>query len=84
MSHSISYCKSCDDLISIIPQLGVRAEGFKELFTDRPGISKDFGVTDFAAIMKIVSKLVCYFFYVWLFSVMCDGQTKLIHFIITI
>ncbi|XP_053094184.1 vitellogenin 3, phosvitinless [Pangasianodon hypophthalmus] len=35
--------------------LGVRAEGLKELFRDRPGISKDFGVTDFAAIMKILS-----------------------------
>ncbi|KAG7327844.1 hypothetical protein KOW79_009450 [Hemibagrus wyckioides] len=35
--------------------LGVRAEGLKELFVDRPGISKDFGVTDFAAIMKILS-----------------------------
>lgn len=54
-----SSCKSCDDLISIIPQLGVRAEGLKELFTNRPGISKNFRVTDFAAIMKIVSKLVC-------------------------
>ncbi|XP_027016008.1 vitellogenin 3, phosvitinless isoform X1 [Tachysurus fulvidraco] len=35
--------------------LGVRAEGLNELFKDRPGIFKDFGVTDFAAIMKILS-----------------------------
>ncbi|KAI4904260.1 hypothetical protein NFI96_031791, partial [Prochilodus magdalenae] len=38
-----------------LTELGVRAEGLKELFTDRPGITKDFGVTDFAAIMKILS-----------------------------
>ncbi|TSM94622.1 Adhesion G protein-coupled receptor L4 [Bagarius yarrelli] len=30
-------------------------EGLKELFIDRPGMPKDFGVTDFAAIMKILS-----------------------------
>ncbi|XP_046713777.1 vitellogenin 3, phosvitinless [Silurus meridionalis] len=35
--------------------LGVRAEGLKELLEDRPGISKDFSVTDFAAVMKILS-----------------------------
>lgn len=62
MSHSISYCKGCNDFISIIHQLGIRAEGLKELFPHRPGISKDFGVADFADIMKIVSKLVCFVF----------------------
>ncbi|XP_053491065.1 vitellogenin 3, phosvitinless [Ictalurus furcatus] len=35
--------------------LGIRAEGLKELFPHRPGISKDFGVADFADIMKILS-----------------------------
>ncbi|XP_072515969.1 vitellogenin 3, phosvitinless [Salminus brasiliensis] len=36
-------------------ELGVRAEGLKELFTDKPGITKQFGIADFAAIMKILS-----------------------------
>ncbi|KAM9461855.1 vitellogenin 3, phosvitinless [Clarias gariepinus] len=35
--------------------LGVRAEGLNELFVGSPRISKDFGATDFAAIMKILS-----------------------------
>ncbi|KAI5614684.1 vitellogenin 3, phosvitinless precursor, partial [Silurus asotus] len=35
--------------------LGLRAEGLKELLEDRPGISKDFSVTDFAAVMEILS-----------------------------
>ncbi|XP_036441837.1 vitellogenin 3, phosvitinless [Colossoma macropomum] len=38
-----------------LTELGVRAEGLKELFTDRPEITKDFAATDFAAIMKILS-----------------------------
>lgn len=36
-------------------QIAVSAEGIKELFRDIPVFSKDFGATDFAAIMKIVS-----------------------------
>lgn len=44
------------DFIYTIRQFGVRAEGLKELFRNKPGISKDFGVTDFAAIRKIVSR----------------------------
>ncbi|KAK3561887.1 hypothetical protein QTP86_017452, partial [Hemibagrus guttatus] len=43
------------DVIKFHNSLGVRVEGLKELFVDRPGISKDFGVTDFSAIMKILS-----------------------------
>uniref|UniRef100_A0AAR2IXH4 Vitellogenin domain-containing protein n=1 Tax=Pygocentrus nattereri TaxID=42514 RepID=A0AAR2IXH4_PYGNA len=41
-----------------LTELGVRAEGLKELLTGRSEISEDFGAIDFATIMKIVSKSV--------------------------
>lgn len=37
-------------------QLGVHADGIKELFAGKiPQLKKDLGVTDFATILKIVS-----------------------------
>uniref|UniRef100_A0AAR2IJ16 Vitellogenin domain-containing protein n=1 Tax=Pygocentrus nattereri TaxID=42514 RepID=A0AAR2IJ16_PYGNA len=38
-----------------LTELGVRAEGLKELLTGRSEISEDFGAIDFATIMKIVN-----------------------------
>uniref|UniRef100_A0A3B4CH62 Vitellogenin domain-containing protein n=1 Tax=Pygocentrus nattereri TaxID=42514 RepID=A0A3B4CH62_PYGNA len=38
-----------------LTELGVRAEGLKELLTGRSEISEDFGAIDFATIMKILS-----------------------------
>lgn len=57
----ISYFFKCHHLYC---QLGVRADGLKDLFAGKiPQLTKDLGISDLAALLKIVSISVSDFIY---------------------